>query len=101
MSVLPINLIKAVNNVQNAATKAQVNNGAGNDFTELLNEAIDSLDESLASNRAANEALLVGDVSNLHSVVIEGEKAEIALALTMQIRNKIIDAYNEIMRIQI
>ena len=38
---------------------------------------------------------------SIHSVVLAGEKAEVALQLTLQIRNKVLDAYNEVMRMQI
>ena len=40
-------------------------------------------------------------MDNLHDITIAAEKANIALQLTLSIRNKIVEAYKEIMRIQI
>jgi len=42
-----------------------------------------------------------GKISNIHEVIIEAEKASIALRLTVEVRNRIVEAYREIMRMQI
>lgn len=70
-------------------------------FAELMDKALAGAESAEASATADNMALLGGDNINIHSVVLAAEKAEIALRLTMQIRNKVLDAYNEIMRLQI
>ena len=44
---------------------------------------------------------VAGDDVDIHSVVIDAQKAEIALNLTLQIRNKLVESYQEIMRMQI
>ena len=46
-------------------------------------------------------AFASGATDNIHQVLIAAEKADIALQFTLQVRNKILDAYNEIMRMQI
>ncbi len=46
------------------------------------------------------EKLALGDESYLHNTVISYEKATLALQLTIEVRNKIMEAYQEIMRIQ-
>lgn len=48
----------------------------------------------------ANEAALGGDV-DLHDVTIAAEKASVAMQLTIQLRNKVVDAYQEVMRMQV
>lgn len=48
----------------------------------------------------ANEAAMGGDV-DLHDVTIAAEKASVALQLTVQVRNKVVEAYQEIMRMQV
>ena len=45
--------------------------------------------------------LLTGDVEDLHQVMVAMEKASLSFQLTMQVRNKIVDAYQEVMRMQI
>jgi flagellar hook-basal body complex protein FliE len=73
----------------------------GLDFSKFLNDAINKVNEiQLDSTELTNE-FAAGKTDNIHEVLIAGEKADVALQLTMQIRNKILDAYNEIMRMQI
>jgi flagellar hook-basal body complex protein FliE len=48
----------------------------------------------------ANEAAVGGDV-DLHDVMISAEKAGVALQLTLQVRNKLVEAYQEVMRMQV
>lgn len=100
MAVNPIGSINSLNQVQQP-DKVNKTVSKGIEFGNLLEEAIEKLDQTQKSSQSANLSLLTGDVDNLHSVVIEAEKAEIALSLALQIRNKIIDSYNDIMRIQI
>ncbi|MOA27281.1 Flagellar hook-basal body complex protein FliE [compost metagenome] len=48
----------------------------------------------------ANEAAVGGDV-DLHDVMIAAEKSSVAMQLTLQVRNKLVEAYQEIMRMQV
>ncbi len=48
-----------------------------------------------------NAALAAGEVDDISQVVIAGQKAEIALQLTMQVRNRALSAYQELMRMQV
>ena len=50
---------------------------------------------------AMNAALAAGEVDDISQVVIAGQKAEIALQLTMQVRNRALSAYQELMRMQV
>ena len=52
------------------------------------------------SDKLANEAAVGGDV-DLHDVMISAEKASVALQLTLQVRNKLVEAYQEVMRMQV
>ncbi|MCX7773875.1 MAG: flagellar hook-basal body complex protein FliE, partial [Clostridia bacterium] len=47
------------------------------------------------------EDFIAGRTDNIHSVMIAGQKATIALQFVMEVRNKVMDAYQEIMRMQV
>jgi len=47
------------------------------------------------------EQLVAGNTKNLHETMIALEKADISFRLMMEVRNKIIEAYHEIMRMQV
>jgi flagellar hook-basal body complex protein FliE len=71
------------------------------EFQNILSDAMDAANETDAADQSGVAALLTGNVNNLSDIVIESEKATLALDLTVQIRNKVIDAYNEVMRMQV
>lgn len=70
-------------------------------FTDILGEAIDNVKETEAQAESANTALLTGESDNIHSAMIAAQKAEIAVSLAVQVRNKVIESYNTVMGMQI
>jgi flagellar hook-basal body complex protein FliE len=70
-------------------------------FTDYFKRAVEEVDRLQKISDASAVALATGEIENLHQVMIDAEKAEIALQFTLQVRNKMLDAYQEIMRMQI
>jgi len=78
------------------------NNNSNNiSFSEILKNSLSKVNQLQLESQKLNEQLAIGNVENVHQVIIAAQKAELALQFTLQIRNKILDAYNEIMRISI
>lgn len=73
----------------------------GVSFTDYLSNAISDVNKLQLESEQLNEAFAMGKNDNIHQVMIAAEKADIALQFTMQIRNKILDAYQEIMRMPV
>lgn len=67
-------------------------------FSQVLNDAIQKVNEAQVQSDIATEKLISGQAENLHDVMIAAEKAAITLQLTLEIRNKVIEAYQEVMR---
>lgn len=70
-------------------------------FGNLLNETINMTNQTEAQDQISSEALLTGNVDDIGQVMVDMQKAELALQMTVQIRNKVVDAYNEVMRMQL
>jgi len=70
-------------------------------FGQFLNEALNAVQEQKEISDELTQQFITGKISDVHSVMIAAEKASLALELTVAIRNKAIEAYQEIMRIQI
>ena len=77
-----------------------VNNGSS-PFADYLKDALNDANKMIIESERLAEDYAAGRTDNMHQVLIAAEKADIALQFTMQVRNKILDAYNEIMRMQI
>lgn len=73
----------------------------GANFGDFLQNAIDEVNALQQQSAGIKEKLVTGSVDDLHQVMITAEKANMALQLTVQIRNKVVEAYQEIMRMQV
>lgn len=74
--------------------------GAGS-FKNVLRDAINETNELQKSADVKVQQLATGQTTNIPEVMMQVEKADIALRLMTQVRNKIIDAYQEVMKMQV
>jgi flagellar hook-basal body complex protein FliE len=70
-------------------------------FGQFLNGAMEKLNEQQMTVDKLNQQFVKGELSDVHQLMIASEKASIGLQLTVQVRNKVVEAYQEIMRMQI
>lgn len=70
-------------------------------FGEYFNDALDKTNKLKLESDNLTDDFAVGKTENIHEVLIAAEKASLAMDFTLQIRNKFLDSYNEIMRMQI
>jgi len=76
--------------------------GAGSgSFSDILNNAIGKLNDTQI--RADNLAMefLTGEVQDLHQVTIAMQEAKLSMQLAVEVRNKVVEAYQEISRMQV
>lgn len=101
MSLSPIssNIVKLLDTepVKNASSVF----GADGSFTDILTEAFNTAAETDTADKVSALELLSGQSDDMSALLLDAEKAEIALNLTLQLRNKVVDAYNEIMSMQV
>jgi flagellar hook-basal body complex protein FliE len=70
-------------------------------FGETLGKAVNSVNQAQLGADSAITRLAAGEPVDLHQVMIAMEKADIATQLATEVRNKLIEAYQEIMRMQV
>jgi flagellar hook-basal body complex protein FliE len=75
--------------------------GNGSEFRSLLSSAIQQV--SVAQNNAdtAVQGFLSGENDELHSTILATQRADLQFDMFLQVRNKVVSAYQEIMRMQI
>jgi flagellar hook-basal body complex protein FliE len=83
---------------QSDSTPSAVANNGSPSFSSVLDNAFQQVNQlqNTASSQAASFAL--GRSNDVHSAVIAAQKATIALELATQVRNKVLDAYQEVMK---
>ena len=69
-------------------------------FRELLETALEDVNQTHQIADIIAEKFAIGEIDNIHQVTIAAKEAELALNLTIAIRNKAVEAYKEIMRMQ-
>jgi len=72
----------------------------GPDFSEVLKETISEVNSLQKEAEVASNELLQGN-NTVHGTMIAMEKADLSFRYMMQVRNKIMDAYQEVMRMQV
>jgi len=69
-------------------------------FDKLVH-SLQDINAQMSINQQAIESLAVGQSDDLHRVMMNLESTKLAFDLTLQIRNKVLDAYQELMRMQV
>jgi flagellar hook-basal body complex protein FliE len=75
--------------------------GATTNFMGALKEAMTSINDAQTGAGQAVEALVTGQSSNIHQTMVALQQADVSFQLMMQVRNKLVSAYEEIQRMQI
>ncbi len=91
-------------NLQVPETRIQQKQGSdskGPGFGEILKDAISTANELQKQSDQEIQKLMTGESQDLHTTVIAMQKADLSFQMMMQVRNKIVQAYQEIMRMQV
>ena len=75
--------------------------GQPGDFQNVLSSAIGSIESLRNSASDSVQKFLTGQNEELHTTILATQKAELAFELGLQVRNKVVDAYQEIMKMQV
>ncbi len=83
------------------AAKVKKADEDGPSFADTLADSLDQVNDLQKEADAAIEDFATGKTRNIHETMIAVNKADLAFRLTMQVRNKIVEAYQEVMRTQV
>ena len=100
MTVPAIGAAKLAMMPSGGATKL-TESGSEKSFGQLLSDALNNVNDLQQKADQASSDLATGRIEDISQVVIAAEKAAVALQLTVQVRNKMLDAYQEMMRMQV
>ncbi len=74
---------------------------AGESFAEILKNAVKDVNQTQVNAYDAMQGIATGKVANLQEAVQKIEEAELSLKLSLEVKNKALNAYKEIMRMQV
>lgn len=81
-------------------TRAAGETGGGGAFEKALSSAIRTVEASRNNASVAVEGFLSGEGEELHTAVLAVQRAELTFEMFLQARNKVVSAYQEIMKMQ-
>ena len=100
MAVGPVRINSAIDPRQlygtiNSGKEAQIS------FTGQLEKAMQKVDQLQTGRDDMVQGMVTGEVGEVHDVMIAAEEAQLSFELMLEVRNKLLEAYNEIMSLQI
>jgi flagellar hook-basal body complex protein FliE len=100
MAVLPITGVTGIAPAAPATSPASGSQKGGG-FGHLLADALQKLNADQIQAGKASEDIATGKSNDITKVAMDIEQATLSLQLAVQVRNKMVDAYQELMRMQI
>jgi flagellar hook-basal body complex protein FliE len=104
----PLGLIGNLGSVDRSAPLMRRAIGTGDelqpgapDFKQMLQQQIDQVNQLQSDANQAVEDLAIGDRNDVESVIIATQKADIAFKMLLQVRNKVMDAYEEVKQLRV
>jgi flagellar hook-basal body complex protein FliE len=79
---------------------APVTRSGESSFKDVLSSAIDEVEGARSAANKSVEQFLAGEGGDLHSTILASQRAELEFQMFLQVRNKVVSAYQEVMRMQ-
>ena len=80
---------------------SETGSSASSNFSSVLRSAYADAERSGAEAGRLTEQFLLGETQDLHTVALAGQRASLQFEMLLQVRNKIVQAYQEVMRMQL
>jgi flagellar hook-basal body complex protein FliE len=74
---------------------------SGESFADMLTNAVGGVDQTMKASEQNIQSFIAGETDNVHDVMISMQRAQLSFQMMVEVRNKAIETYNEISRMQI
>ncbi|ADL51457.1 flagellar hook-basal body complex protein FliE [Clostridium cellulovorans] len=98
------NGLTGINDISKLISNTNTNNKSNDDtvdFLSVLEDKLGDVNSKQVDAYNVQQSFIAGDETDIHKVMISMEEAKISLDLAVQVRNKLLEAYQEISRIQL
>lgn len=103
MNILPIQPISPVQSLtaQPVGSSASAQGTQSSSFSSFLNQALNQVNSLASSSEQQGINLASGSAPDIASVMVSATQAQIAVDLAVQVRDRVIQAYNQVMNMQV
>jgi flagellar hook-basal body complex protein FliE len=99
--IIPSQELKTLGTTPTTDAVPAIGNASAPQFNSLLSNLVSDVSTKQAAASQATEGVLTGKNVSLHQAVIAMEEASISFQLMVEVRNKLLDSYQELMRMQV
>ena len=100
MPLSAINATTALSGVMGSSATTATQRTDGSGFGTALSGAVDNLQQLQGTSNTLAIQAVTGDLNDIHTATIAATRAQVTMELVAAVRNKGVDAFNEIMRMQ-
>lgn len=93
--------VKGIEAFKEVSVKKGDIQGNGASFKDTIGQFVNDVDKMQGKADTEIEKFASGEAKNIHEVMISMQKAEMSFKFLMQTRNKLVDAYKEVMRLPV
>ena len=98
LPITPIRPISQIPLIERVTNTPPAQPGA---FKAILDQSVQAVEQTRTTANASIDRFLAGEGEELHQLALKTQHAELTYDLFMQVRNKVVSAYHEIMRMQV
>lgn len=98
---VPVNHVPSLTPAPSTPATLPSADGKGSGFAEVFANLLSDVNQSQASADTSLQQLVKGETDNVHDVVLSMAKADLAFRFVLEVRNRLVDSYQEIVRMQV
>lgn len=98
---MPVLNINSLNSISPLTSTNGTQKATGDGFGSLIKDAVESIDSTQKGAEQEISKAVTGESPDLHKTIIALQTADLKFQLGLQVRNKLLGAYDEIMRMQV
>ena len=96
-------LLQQVNDIEQTSPEREIVTEKENQqsFSDVLSDAINGVDKTMKASDTKVQQFVAGETDNVHDVMISMQRAKLSFDLMVEVRNKVVETYQEVSRMQI
>jgi len=96
-------LLQQVNDIEQTSPEREIGTEKENNqsFSDVLSDAINGVNKTMKTSEAKVEQFVAGETDNVHDVMISMQRAKLSFDMMVEVRNKVVETYQEVSRMQI
>ncbi len=102
MFIVPITRMPGVESLEKiSGAGAEEKKTSGKNFESILEDTMQQMEDAQQASNEADELLASGGIDDLHTAMIKAEQSTAAVEFTTQLTSRVVNAYNQIMNMQV